>query len=107
MRQCIHERRPCSILRIYVWSLQVSALVAQLFQMRARMKSMSNMLQGGALPGLEGLEDPFKGGRKVLISLLFISIQHNLYTVQKLLDKKSYKWKKLKFVFNTCTPLSE
>lgn len=81
MRQCIHESKPCSILRIYVWSLQVSALVAQLFQMRARMKSMSNMLQGGALPGLEGLEDPLKGGRKVLISLLIISIQHNLYTV--------------------------
>lgn len=100
------KENPIQYLLIYVWSLQVSALVAQLFQMRARMKSMSNMMQGGALPGLEGLEDPFKGGRKVLVCLLIISIQHNLYTVQKLLDKKSYKWKKLKFVSNTCT-LSE
>lgn len=61
------KENPIQFLCIYVWSLQVSALVAQLFQMRARMKSMSNMLQGGALPGLEGLEDPFKGGRKVLV----------------------------------------
>lgn len=76
------KEKPCSILRIYVWSLQVSALVAQLFQMRARMKSMSNMMQGGALPGLEGLEDPLKGGRKVLVSLLIISIQHSLYTAE-------------------------
>lgn len=76
------KEKPCSILRIYVWSLQVSALVAQLFQMRARMKSMSNMMQGGALPGLEGLEDPLKGGRKVLVSLLIIRIQHSLYTAE-------------------------
>lgn len=74
--------------------------------MRARMKSMSNMMQGGALPGLEGLGDPLKGGRKVLISLLITSIQHNLYTVQKLQHKKSNKWKKFKFLFKICT-LSE
>jgi len=44
---------------------QVSALVAQLFQMRARMKNLATMMQGGSIPGMEGMEDAFKGGRKV------------------------------------------
>ncbi|KAG0554029.1 hypothetical protein M758_12G061100 [Ceratodon purpureus] len=43
---------------------QVSALVAQLFQMRARMKNLATMMQGGSIPGMEGLEDGLKGGRK-------------------------------------------
>lgn len=43
---------------------QVSALVAQLFQMRARMKNLATMMQGGSIPGMEGLEDAFKGGRQ-------------------------------------------
>jgi hypothetical protein len=46
-------------------AFQVSALVAQLFQMRARMKNLAAMMQGGSIPGMEGLEEGLKGGRKV------------------------------------------
>lgn len=29
------------------------------------MKNLATMMQGGSIPGMEGLEDAFKGGRKV------------------------------------------
>ncbi|KAL3699669.1 hypothetical protein R1sor_017691 [Riccia sorocarpa] len=43
---------------------QVSQLVSQLFQMRARMKNLSTMMQGGSVPGLGALEEQLSGGRK-------------------------------------------
>lgn len=43
---------------------QVSQLVSQLFQMRARMKNLMSMLQGGSIPGLDNLEDSLKSARK-------------------------------------------
>ncbi|CAM6082113.1 unnamed protein product [Calypogeia fissa] len=39
---------------------QVSQLVSQLFQMRARMKNLSAMLQGGSVPGLGALEESLR-----------------------------------------------
>lgn len=44
---------------------QVSQMVSQLFQMRARMKNLMSMLQGGSIPGLDNLEESLKGARKV------------------------------------------
>lgn len=32
------------------------------------MKSLATMMQGGSIPGMEGLEEGMKGGRKVFIS---------------------------------------
>jgi len=43
---------------------QVSALVSQIFQMRVRMKNLATMMQGGSIPGLEGLDDPLNGRSK-------------------------------------------
>ncbi|KAL2652156.1 hypothetical protein R1flu_020284 [Riccia fluitans] len=40
---------------------QVSQLVSQLFQMRARMKNLSAMMQGGSIPGLGALEEQLSG----------------------------------------------
>ncbi|XP_078155287.1 chloroplast signal recognition particle 54 kDa subunit [Carex rostrata] len=39
---------------------QVSQLVAQLFEMRARMKKLMGVMQGGSIPALSDLQDSFK-----------------------------------------------
>ncbi|KAI5068719.1 hypothetical protein GOP47_0017064 [Adiantum capillus-veneris] len=43
---------------------QVSQMVSQLFQMRARMKNLMSVMQGGSIPGLDNLEQSLKGARK-------------------------------------------
>lgn len=49
---------------------QVSQMVSQLFQMRARMKNLMSMMQGGSIPGLDNLEESLKGARKVQCSCI-------------------------------------
>ncbi|CAN1772154.1 Signal recognition particle 54 kDa protein, chloroplastic [Linum perenne] len=43
---------------------QVSQLVAQLFQMRARMKNLMGAMEGGSIPALSDLEDSLKAEQK-------------------------------------------
>ncbi|KAL7092241.1 hypothetical protein ACP275_12G153600 [Erythranthe tilingii] len=43
---------------------QVSQLVAQLFQMRVRMKNLMGVMEGGSLPSLSNLEDALKEEQK-------------------------------------------
>ncbi|OMO68343.1 hypothetical protein COLO4_29709 [Corchorus olitorius] len=44
---------------------QVSQLVAQLFQMRVRMKNLMGVMEGGSIPTLSNLEDAMKAEQKV------------------------------------------
>ena len=44
---------------------QVSQLVAQLFQMRVRMKNLMGVMQGGSIPTLSNLEEALKTEEKV------------------------------------------
>ncbi|ERN16580.1 hypothetical protein AMTRI_Chr11g96610 [Amborella trichopoda] len=44
---------------------QVSQLVAQLFQMRVRMKNLLGAVEGGSIPALSNLEESLKAERKV------------------------------------------
>ncbi|GLT62685.1 hypothetical protein SLA2020_353030 [Shorea laevis] len=46
--------------------LQVSQVVAQLFQMRARMKNLMGAMEGGSIPALSNLEDAMKTEQKGL-----------------------------------------
>ncbi|GLT90007.1 hypothetical protein SLE2022_079610 [Rubroshorea leprosula] len=43
---------------------QVSQLVAQLFQMRVRMKNLMGLMEGGSIPALSNLEDAMKPEQK-------------------------------------------
>ncbi|XP_010558224.1 PREDICTED: signal recognition particle 54 kDa protein, chloroplastic [Tarenaya hassleriana] len=43
---------------------QVSQLVAQLFQMRVKMKNLMGMMEGGSIPALSNLEDALKAEQK-------------------------------------------
>ncbi|KAJ4840807.1 hypothetical protein Tsubulata_015065 [Turnera subulata] len=43
---------------------QVSQLVAQLFQMRVRMKNLMGVVEGGSIPSLSNLEDALKAEQK-------------------------------------------
>ncbi|XP_002530328.2 signal recognition particle 54 kDa protein, chloroplastic [Ricinus communis] len=43
---------------------QVSQLVAQLFQMRVRMKNLMGVMEGGSIPALSNLEDALKAEQK-------------------------------------------
>ncbi|GAV57209.1 SRP54 domain-containing protein/SRP54_N domain-containing protein/SRP_SPB domain-containing protein, partial [Cephalotus follicularis] len=43
---------------------QVSQLVAQLFQMRVRMKNLMGVMEGGSVPALSNLEDALKAEQK-------------------------------------------
>ncbi|GKV38911.1 hypothetical protein SLEP1_g46764 [Rubroshorea leprosula] len=43
---------------------QVSQLVAQLFQMRVRMKNLMGLMEGGSIPALSNLEDAMKAEQK-------------------------------------------
>lgn len=51
----------CALLYQY----QVSQLVAQLFQMRVRMKNLMGVMEGGSIPALSNLEDALKSEQKV------------------------------------------
>ncbi|KAG5553329.1 hypothetical protein RHGRI_011259 [Rhododendron griersonianum] len=44
---------------------QVSQLVSQLFQMRARMKKLMGVMEGGSIPALRDLEEALKSDQKV------------------------------------------
>ncbi|KAG6502954.1 hypothetical protein ZIOFF_035243 [Zingiber officinale] len=50
---------------------QVSQLVAQLFQMRVRMKNLLGVMQGGSIPALSNLEESLKAEQKVPIVVGF------------------------------------
>ncbi|XAR69755.1 Signal-recognition-particle GTPase [Bertholletia excelsa] len=43
---------------------QVSQLVAQLFQMRVRMKNLMGVMEGGSIPAMSNLEEAFKSEQK-------------------------------------------
>ncbi|KAL0720110.1 hypothetical protein Bca4012_069434 [Brassica carinata] len=43
---------------------QVSQLVAQIFQMRVRMKNLMGVMEGGSIPALSQLEDAMKAQQK-------------------------------------------
>lgn len=43
----------------------MSALVAQIFQMRVKMKNLMGVMEGGSIPALSGLEDALKAEQKV------------------------------------------
>lgn len=45
--------------------IQVSQLVAQLFQMRVRMKSLMGAMEGGSIPALSNLEESLKSEQQV------------------------------------------
>ncbi|KAK4343191.1 hypothetical protein RND71_039007 [Anisodus tanguticus] len=49
---------------------QVSQLVAQLFQMRVRMKNLMGVMEGGSLPSLSNLEEALKPEQKLLLKLM-------------------------------------
>lgn len=62
-----------SILALYILTLrnaqlycQVSQLVAQLFQMRVRMKNLMGVMEGGSMPTLSNLEEALKTEEKVI-----------------------------------------
>ncbi|KAF7841497.1 signal recognition particle 54 kDa protein, chloroplastic [Senna tora] len=46
---------------------QVSQLVAQLFQMRVRMKNLMGVMEGGSIPTLSNLEEALKTEQKDLL----------------------------------------
>ncbi|RWW26023.1 hypothetical protein GW17_00009614 [Ensete ventricosum] len=48
----------------------VSQLVAQLFQMRVRMKNLLGVMQGGSVPALSNLEESLKAEQKVPLTVL-------------------------------------
>lgn len=48
-------------------STQVSQLVAQLFQMRIRMKNLLGVMESGSIPALKDLEESLKVEEKVVI----------------------------------------
>lgn len=50
---------------IFVGVVQVSNLVAQIFQMRVKMKNLMGVMEGGSIPALSGLEDALKEQQKV------------------------------------------
>lgn len=54
-------------------SFQVSQLVAQIFQMRVRMKNLMGVMEGGSLPTMSNLEEAMKAEQQVLSVLLLYS----------------------------------
>lgn len=50
---------------------QVNQLVAQLFQMRVRMKNLMGVMEGGSVPALSNLQEALKAEQKVPISFTF------------------------------------
>lgn len=51
---------------------QVSQLVAQLFQMRIRMKNLMGVMEGGSIPALSNLEESLRAEQKVLLFTISI-----------------------------------
>lgn len=51
--------------------IQVSQLVAQIFQMRVRMKSLMGAMEGGSIPALSNLEESLKSEQQVSQKSLF------------------------------------
>lgn len=56
--------------------MQVSQLVAQIFQMRVRMKNLMGAMEGGSIPALENLEESLKTEEKVHNILILMSIKY-------------------------------
>lgn len=54
-----------------VTSFQVSQLVAQIFQMRVRMKNLMGVMEGGSLPTMSNLEEAMKAEQQVLSVILY------------------------------------
>jgi signal recognition particle subunit SRP54 len=59
----------------------VSQLVAQLFQMRVRMKNLMGAMDGGSIPSLSNLEDALKTEQKVLYLLMCLYIFFTCFNV--------------------------
>lgn len=49
--------------------------MAQLFQMRVRMKNLMGVMEGGSIPALNNLEEALKAEQKVPFFLLFLYIR--------------------------------
>lgn len=52
----------------------MSQLVAQLFQMRVRMKNLMGIMEGGSIPTLSNLEDAMKAEQKVPCLQLYCTL---------------------------------
>jgi len=71
------------------WIYQVSQLVAQLFQMRVRMKNLMGVMQSGSLPTLSNLEEALKAEEKVISFSIYMRLKKNfklLYLVFELTE---------------------
>ncbi|KAH9624935.1 hypothetical protein KSS87_008715 [Heliosperma pusillum] len=55
---------------------QVSQLVAQLFQMRVRMKNLMGVMEGGSIPALSNLEESLRSEQKVCMCVIFADIHY-------------------------------
>ena len=58
-------RKEDSVLCLVVVVVKVSQLVAQIFQMRVKMKNLMGAMEGGSIPALSSLEDAMKAQQKV------------------------------------------
>ena len=54
----------------------MNQLVAQLFQMRVRMKNLMGVMEGGSIPALSNLEEAMKSEQKVPYLLVFFECIH-------------------------------
>lgn len=54
----------------------MNQLVAQLFQMRVRMKNLMGVMEGGSIPALSNLEEAIKSEQKVPYLLVFFECIH-------------------------------
>lgn len=64
-------------------SFQVSQLVAQIFQMRVRMKNLMGVMEGGSLPTMSNLEEAMKAEQQVLSVSIIIFLIHGVKTSPK------------------------
>lgn len=48
----------------------MSQLIAQIFQMRVRMKNLMGIMEGGSLPTMSNLEEAMKAEQKVIMFCL-------------------------------------
>lgn len=57
----------------------MSQLVAQLFQMRVRMKNLMGVMEGGSVPALSNLEEALKAEQKVYFSIFLSNHSVDLF----------------------------
>lgn len=66
----------CIFSILIVWLNQVNQLVAQLFQMRVRMKNLMGVMEGGSVPALSNLQEALKSEQKVPLFFSFLLHLH-------------------------------